>query len=156
MTDRQNISSGGHWEDTIGYSRAVRVGDQVFVSGCTAARSDGTVDAVGDPHAQMALALGVIEAALASAGACLSDVVRTRSFVTDMTQWAEMARAHADFFRDVKPAATVVEIRRLIHPDMLVEVEADAVIDRSRYDAVRPRLHVCRPTRAPADRSYGL
>ncbi len=130
--DRQKISTGGPWEASVGYSRAVRVGDQVFVSGCTAACADGTVSGVGDPYAQMVQALSVIEAALAEAGAQLSDVVRTRSFVTDISQWMDMARAHAEFFRQAMPAATVVEIRRLIHPDMLVEVEADAVIDRSR------------------------
>ncbi len=129
--DRQKISSGGPWEALVGYSRAVRVGDQVFVSGCTAARADGTVSGVGDPYAQMVQALSVIEAALTKAGAQLSDVVRTRSFVTDISQWMDMARAHAEFFRQAMPAATVVEIRRLIHPDMLVEVEADAVIARS-------------------------
>lgn len=132
MTDRQKISSGGPWEESVGYSRAVRVGDQVFVSGCTAARADGTVSGVGDPYAQMVQAVAVIETALAKAGARLSDVVRTRSFVTDISQWDAMSRAHRELFHDAMPAATVVEIRRLIHPDMLVEVEADAVIDRSR------------------------
>lgn len=131
-SNRQKISSGGPWEASVGYSRAVRVGDQVFVSGSTAARADGTVAGVGDPYAQMVQALSVIEAALTKAGAQLTDVVRTRSFVTDISQWMDMARAHAEFFRGAMPAATVVEIRRLIHPDMLVEVEADAVIDRSR------------------------
>ncbi len=136
--DRQKISTGGPWEESVGYSRAVRVGDQVFVSGCTAACADGTVSGVGDPYAQMVQALSVIEAALAEAGAQLSDVVRTRSFVTDISQWMDMARAHAEFFRQAMPAATVVEIRRLIHPDMLVEVEADAVIDRTANTHHRP------------------
>jgi enamine deaminase RidA (YjgF/YER057c/UK114 family) len=132
MSDRQKISSGGPWEAKVGYSRAVRVGDQVFVSGCTAARPDGTVTGVGDPYAQMVQSLSVIELALTKAGARLSDVVRTRSFVTDMSQWMEMARAHAEFFGEAMPAATVVEISRLIHEDMLVEIEVDAIIDRSR------------------------
>ncbi|HEY5087021.1 MAG TPA: RidA family protein [Gemmatimonadaceae bacterium] len=131
-TSRQNISSGGPWEDVIGYSRATRVGDQVFVAGTTAARADGVIVGGGDPYAQTMHALQAIKIALERAGATLSDVVRTRMFVTDMSNWEAIGRAHGEFFRDVRPAATIVEVSRLIDPAMLVEIEADAVIDRPR------------------------
>jgi enamine deaminase RidA (YjgF/YER057c/UK114 family) len=133
MTEhRQKISSGGPWEAVIGYSRAVRVGNSVFVAGTTAVGADGIVVGKGDPYAQTIQALRTIERALEQAGAMISDVVRTRMFITNMSHWEEIGRAHGEFFRDVRPAATMVEVSRLIDPDMLVEIEADAVTSGNR------------------------
>src|ERR1700674_3240720 len=125
---RQLYSSGTSWEPVVGYSRAVRVDGRIWVSGTTSTGSDGAVVGKGDPYAQAKQAIANIERARAAAGAVLADVVRTRIFVTDIAHWEEIGRAHGEAFADIRPATTMVEVSRLIDPDLLVEIEADAVI----------------------------
>ena len=128
MSQRVNISSGAQWEEIVGYSRAVRIGQVVEVAGTTAVDEEGNVVGINDPGAQTRFILQKIAKALVQAGATLEDVIRTRIFVTDISRWEEVGRAHGDLFRTIKPVATMVEVKALISPELLVEIEVSAVM----------------------------
>lgn len=129
MNKRINISSGAQWEDIVGYSRAVRVGNTIEVTGTVAVDDSGNVVGKNDPYLQTKFALQKIEKVLIQAGASLSDVVRTRMFVTDISRWEEYGKAHNEFFHEIKPCTSMIEISRLISPEYIIEIEATAIIN---------------------------
>jgi enamine deaminase RidA (YjgF/YER057c/UK114 family) len=128
---RVNISSGAKWESIVGYSRVVRVGSSVVVSGTTAFTDDGQIVGIEDPYRQTIQILKTIEKALAKAGAAMKDIIRTRIYVTNIEYWEAIGKAHGEFFREIKPATTMIEVSRLIDPEILVEIEADAIIEET-------------------------
>ena len=126
MKKRQHYSSGAKWEPIVGYSRAVRVGDRIYVTGTTATGADSQIVGIGDAYTQTVQAIRNLNRALSALGSGLQNVVRTRMFVTDISRWEEYGRAHGEYFHEIMPATTMVEVSRLIDPDMLIEIEADA------------------------------
>jgi enamine deaminase RidA (YjgF/YER057c/UK114 family) len=126
MQERQKYSSGAKWESIVGYSRAVKVGDRIYVTGTTATDENGNIVGAGDAYAQTVQVIKNIERALQALGAELENVVRTSMFVTDISRWEEYGRAHGEFFREIMPATTMIEVSKLIDPQMLIEIEADA------------------------------
>ena len=132
MTERLNISSGAKWEDIVGYSRAVRIGNVIEVAGTTAVDEMGNLVGAGDPYEQTKFIITKIEKALTAAGATLQDIVRTRIFTTDISRWEEIGRAHGEFFREIKPASTMVEVKSLIDPELLVEIEASVILQENQ------------------------
>ena len=132
MSKRLNISSGVKWEDIIGYSRAVKIGNVIEVAGTTALDETGNLVGPNDSYEQTRYIIAKIEKALISAGAALTDIVRTRIFTTDISRWEEIGRAHGEYFREIKPASTMVEVRSLINPGMLVEIEATVIIQENQ------------------------
>ena len=134
MTDRIRVSSGTKWEPIVGYSRVVRVGNIVHVAGTTATDSEGNIVGVGDARAQSHQAFKNIKWALESVGASLNDVVRTRIFVTDISKWEEIGSVHGEYFKDIRPVTTMVEVNHLINPEMILEIEVEAILSSTEKD----------------------